>query len=73
MNKAIILANLYRAATNMFTQFSTEEPLINEDVKAILNSSKGRQELCNKIIDKPQRGVVVLTFEGKTFNFFVEA
>lgn len=57
----------------MFTQFSTEEPLISEETQVILNDSEGRKELYNKIISNPKHGDVKVTIDGKEITFFVEA
>ena len=73
MSKETIISNLLRVASNMFTQFSTEEPLISEEAQVMLSNSKGREELYNKIIDNPQPGEVSVTINGKTTRFFVEA
>lgn len=73
MSKDSIITNLFRAASNMFTQFSTEEPLISEETKDILNNKEGRDELYKKIIQHPQQGEVTVTVGGKDIKFFVEA
>lgn len=73
MSKDSIINNLFRVASNMFTQFSTEEPLISEETQVILNDSEGRKELYNKIISNPKHGDVKVTIDGKEITFFVEA
>ena len=73
MSKDSILNNLFRAASNMLTQFSTEEPLISEETKAILNDSEGKVELYDKIMSKRKHGEVTLNLKGQDIKFFVEA
>lgn len=73
MSKDSIITNLVRVASNMFTQFSTEEPLISEEAQVILNDVNGREELYQKIIKNPQSGEVTVTVDGKNMIFFVEA
>jgi hypothetical protein len=73
MSKDSILNNLFRAAANMLTQFSTEEPLISEETKAILNDSEGKVELYDKIMSKRKHGEVTLNLKGQDIKFFVEA
>ncbi|MET3112975.1 hypothetical protein AAKU52_000694 [Pedobacter sp. CG_S7] len=53
MSKDSIINNLFRVASNMFTQFNTEEPLISEKTKVILKTTEGRKELYKKIISNP--------------------
>lgn len=72
MSKDSIINNLFRVASNMFTQFSTEEPLISEDTKLVLKNSEARKEL-HKILDNPKTGKVNVTVDGKAISFFVEA
>jgi hypothetical protein len=57
----------------MFTQFSTEEPLISDEAKVILNDDEGRKELYKKIIDNPKSGEVIVTVNGRDIKLFVEA
>jgi len=57
----------------MFTQFSTEEPLVSDETKVILSDLKGREELYKKIISNPKHGDVTVTVNGKDITFFVEA
>lgn len=73
MSKDSIISNLVRVATNMFTQFSTEEPLISDEAKVILNDDEGRKELYKKIIDNPKSGEVIVTVNGRDIKLFVEA
>lgn len=73
MSKDNILNNLLKVASNMFTQFSTEEPLISEEAKTILSDTEGRKELYDKIIDHPKQGEVTIMVKGEELKFFVEA
>jgi hypothetical protein len=73
MGKENIFKNLYRVASDMFTQFSTEEPLISDEAKEILKDSNGREELYNKILKHPKPGEVTVTVHSKDVKFFVEA
>ena len=73
MSKDSIINNLFRVASNMFTQFNTEEPLISEETKVILNSTEGRKEIYTKIISNPKKGDVTVTVNGQKTKFFVEA
>ena len=73
MSKDTIVENLFRVASNMFTQFNTEEPLISAKTKVILNSIEGRKELYEKIISKPKHGDVTVMVDGHETKFFVEA
>lgn len=73
MSKDSIISNLVRVATNMFTQFSTEEALISDEAKVILNDDEGRKELYKKIIDNPKSGEVIVTVNGRDIKLFVEA
>lgn len=73
MSKDNIINNLFRVASNMFTQFSTEEPLVSDETKEILNDKEARSELYKKIIDNPKSGEVTVSVEGKEVKFLVEA
>ncbi len=73
MSKESIINNLFRVASNMFTQFSTEEPLISEEAKVILNNAEGRKELYDKIISKPKHGDVTVTVNGQNYDFLRES
>jgi len=73
MSKDSIINNLFRVASNMFTQFNTEEPLISEKTKVILKTTEGRKELYKKIISNPKQGDVTVTVNGQETKFFVEA
>lgn len=73
MSKDNIINNLFRVASDMFTQFRTEEPLVSEETKVILSDTKGREELYKKIISNPKHGDVTVTIDGKDITFFVEA
>ena len=73
MSKDSIIDNLFRVASNMFTQFNTEEPLISEKTKVILKTTEGREELYKKIIHSPKQGDVTVTVNGQETKFFVEA
>lgn len=74
MSKDSIIANFIRVATNMFTQFNTDEPLISKETQEILNDPKGRKEISEKIVQHPrQGGEVKVHFEGKEITYFVEA
>lgn len=73
MSKDNIINNLFRVASNMFTQFNTEEPLVSDETKKILNDKKARNELYKKIINNPKSGEVSVNIEGKEIKFLVEA
>lgn len=73
MSKDSIINSLFRVASDMFTQFNTEEPLISDKTKEILNNSKGREELYDKIISNPKQGDVTVTVDNQKIKFFVEA
>lgn len=73
MSKDNIINNLFRVASEMFTQFSTEDPLVSDETKAILNDKQARSELYKKIIDNPKSGEVTVSVEGKEIKFLVEA
>lgn len=73
MSKDSIINNLFRVASNMFTQFSNDEPLISKETKVILNNTEGRNELYDKIIKDPKHGDVTVTVNGEKTTFFVEA
>lgn len=73
MSKDNIINNLFRVASNMFTQFSTDEPLVSEETKEILNDKEARKELYNKIMNQPKSGEVTVNVEGKEIKFLVEA
>ncbi|QEK50677.1 hypothetical protein FYC62_02610 [Pedobacter aquae] len=73
MSKDNIINNLFRVASNMFTQFNTEEPLVSDETKEILNNEKAKHELYKKIIDNPKSGEVTVNVEGKEVKFLVEA
>jgi len=73
MSKDTFISNLYRAASNMISQFSTDEPLISQEAKSMLDDAEARKEIFDKILTKPTAGEVKLAFKGEDVTFFVEA
>ncbi|WP_231492200.1 hypothetical protein [Pedobacter sp. Leaf170] len=73
MSKDTFIDNLYRAATNMFSQFNTEEPLISEEASIMLSNAQTKEEIFEKILKKPTKGEVTLKHNGEDVVFFVEA
>ena len=57
----------------MISQFSPDEPLISQEAKSMLDDTKARKEIFDKILTKPTPGEVKLAFKGEDVTFFVEA
>ncbi|MEJ5993451.1 hypothetical protein WG904_03395 [Pedobacter sp. Du54] len=72
MSNNIILQNLIRVASDMLSQFSTDEPLISDETKEILNNEESRVQLI-EALKHPKNGPVTITLNGKEHIYFVES